>query len=280
MLKQAMKNPVVFKETREYPKGRGFKFQLTLNTLFYPFMLIAPFIFVCIIYTFYDKNLTAFQRDLTSILRGCFIFSTGVQFFYILSSAASGTLHAFTREKEQKTYDSLVSTLMSPADIVYGKLVVGLYPVMKTLLLFSPLFILIGLLSDIPFRGLLIVFVYSLVFCLFCGIFGLFSSAWSATTGKAHNLATTLLGGTILGTFIVDFAINMAVNSVTPIHGPVPLTTLLSPGLGYISAALWYCTKPENWFWYFWILQMPLLLLITGLLWRFTVKKIGEIPRT
>lgn len=275
-----MSNPVVFKETREYPKSRRMRFSMLLNSIFYPCMFVAPFLVVTTFCLYTDRgfNVRWFLDNLDEIVRGSFIFSTVIQFFYLLIASTNGTLYAFTREREQKTYDSLMSTLLSPREIMNGKLIVGLYPVLKTLLMYSPLFVLIGLFSEIPLRGLLIVMAYSVGFCLFCGVSGLFVSAFSTTTVRAHALIASLLGGIIVVPFIFDYFINVSLYHFGLFHDPIPFFTLVSPGLGYASAACWYSTTHFHWFWGAWIAQTALMLIITAVLWKMTMRKIGSIP--
>lgn len=280
MLRHFSDNPVVFKETREPIRGRGIKFLTLLNTIIYPIIFVTPFCAVSII-TLSREGFHGIFENLQDILRACFYFSTGAQFFYILISSVNNTQFSFTREKEQRTYDGLVSTLMKPAEILSGKLISGMYPVAYSLILYSPLFFVLGLFSGLSMMGLVIVFSFSLLFSWFCSVVGLFASAYSSSSGRAQSVSTAIIGSLIAGTFIVDVFINLMIQACDHhFNDPLPIATMFNPGLGYISAACCYCNPFSEWFSYFWILQAMILIVLTKTLWSLTVKRIGEIPRS
>lgn len=66
---------------------------------------------------------------------------------HVISKATHGTLNGICLEKEQKTYESLQSTLLNPREIVGGKLLTGLWPTLRDLAVTLPGVLLLSLVS-------------------------------------------------------------------------------------------------------------------------------------
>jgi hypothetical protein len=281
MLNHLMQNPVFFKETKVLPKRKGMMFQKVVNVVVYPLFYVVPFLFVSLTYLS-TQSFTQYLHDIKNILQGCFYFSIGAQFFYILGSVMNNTQHAFTREKEQKTYDSLVSTLMTPKEIMMGKMAVGIYPLMLSLGAYAPLFFLMGILGGCTTFGLVSVFVFSFCFAIFCGVVGLFSSVISPEGKRAQSTASTILGILILGTGFLDFLAYMGVHTVIPGSYFFPLFSFFNIGAGYASAI--YCCSANAWnhinyFHFFWLGNLVVMALMTIILWKLSLNRLKDIPR-
>jgi hypothetical protein len=281
MLNHFMQNPVFFKETKVLPKRKGMMFQKVVNVVVYPLFYIVPFLFVSLTFLS-SQSYSQYLHDIKNILQGCFYFSVGAQFFYILGSVLNNTQLAFTREKEQKTYDSLVSTLMTPQEIMMGKMTVGIYPLLLSLGAYSPLFFIMGLLSGCTAYGLISVFVFSLCFALFVGVVGLFASVLSPDGKRAQSTASTILGILILGTGFLDFLTYMGFHSVIPGSYFFPLFSFFNVGAGYASTI--YCCAAQSWnnvnyFHYFWLGNLVVMAIMTAVMWKLSLNKLKDIPR-
>lgn len=275
-------NPVFFKETRTLPKNHGLMFQRLINLIIYPLIYLVPFAVISL--TFLPERMwEIYMRDFAGILRGCFLFGTGAQFLFIIISALGNTQFSFTREKEQKTYDSLISTTMSPTEILLGKLYAGIYPIVLTLLVYSPAYYLIGLISGFSFWGLATIIGFSIVFSFFCGILGLFSSIISNDSKKAQSTSASIIGAFLFGTWILDILINFIgiMFTLKQTNPPFPIFTFLNPGAGYASAMFLLTEEYSNagLFKYLWIITLTLLTLISVLFWRAAQKRIGKAPQ-
>ncbi|MDQ7821697.1 MAG: hypothetical protein RDV48_02765 [Candidatus Eremiobacteraeota bacterium] len=289
MLSMLKDNPIYFKESRGLSRNRNLLFQNVANAVVYPLILVAPFLIVAFI-TLADINggTRDFARRLTEILKGCFYFSAGIQFFYVLIASANATQFAFTREKEQKTYDSLICSLMTPQEILTGKLFTALYPVIGTLVLYSPLFFIMGLLSGAALEGLIVVFLFSIAFSLFCGVVSLYSSALAPTGQKAQSYLTSFMALLIIATWIGDWIGNGILHTMGGHTFPfLPFLVFFNPGTGYASAMYlmagakhYNCmSDPYSYFHLFWLVCLLTMALFSFMFWRATLRKLGEIAK-
>ena len=103
---------------------------------------LLPMVFLTL---FNLENLTLRPHEFYGLIQ----VSVGVSTFFTLlhgiSKATHGTLNGICLEKEQKTYESLQSTLLSPQEIVGGKLLTGLWPTARDLAVTFPFALLMGL---------------------------------------------------------------------------------------------------------------------------------------
>jgi hypothetical protein len=281
MLKSLMDNPVFFRESRVLSRTRGVGFNRLVNAIVYPLMYVIPPLFM-IITAMGSRYCIRSGHDILDMLRGCFYFSVSVQFFFILFSAMNNTQSSFAREKEQKTYDSLVSTLMTPRELYGGKLFSALYPTLATLVLYSPLFILLGLVVKCRIEGLMAVLFFSLGLALFFGIVGTFASIYCADTKKAASLVTAIVAFLILVTGFLDFFFFSLYHGFFPTSTFFPLFTLLNVGGGYAST-VYSMAGPHNcsgtdYFPLFWIPCFLLMTLMGSIVYHYSIKKLSEIP--
>jgi len=270
-------NPIFFRETRVFPRSRGMKFLSILHLLIYPLIYIVPFLFVSFTYLI-SEHWDHYLRDIKGILAGCFTFAVVIQFFYILGTSIS-TQTSLTKEKEMKTYEGLVASLMSPSEIILGKLLVCLYPTLTALLVYSPFFAGMGILAGFSFWGLVSVVFYSVGFSVFCGLVGIFASSVSSQSKKAQNVASAILAFLILATGFVDFIILMTIRAAFPTAPSFPVLSFLNPGAGFASAMMSSVNQVNDMgaFRFFWIVNFLLLTLLGFALWRNAIKNVKRI---
>jgi len=279
MLRQLMDNPIFFRESRVVKATKGVRFHKILNAIIYPLMYAIPPMFILLTYIM-SGHIDHFYRDLTNILKGCFYFSAGVQFFYILISSLNGTQGAFTREKEQKTYDSLIATLMTLVEIYRGKYLSAMYPALLSLMAYSPLFILMGLAVRCTLSGLLTVLVFSLALALFSGAAGLFASLFSKDTRGSQTIVTGIYAALIMGTGLLDFLAYAGYRSLFHHGSFFPLFSSFNIGAGYVSALYSMDGRhsPQDSFFYFWVPSLFFMGLFSIIMYHFSIKKLREIP--
>ena len=112
--------------------------------------------------------------------------------------ALNGTCNLVTGEREKKTFESLQSTMLSATEIVNGRLMSGLWPVLRELTIVSPLVLFLGLVSGFAFKAdLCVSLLYSTVF--FYGMVGLWSSYFSKSTQNANRMATGIAASLVIG---------------------------------------------------------------------------------
>jgi len=163
-------------------------------------------------------------------------FSAFLFVLYTGTRALNGTFSAISLEKEQKTYDSLLSTLLTPNDVVAGKLAAGLWPVVRELLLVAPLGLALGTVAGFPLKALLFT-ALCLVSALLFGLLGLWSSYSSPTSPLANRKSTgcaaaLLIGGPVLDWFIhvVNFRAGAEFQPVFTVLSPLAAASSISSG--------------------------------------------------
>jgi len=270
-------NPIFFRETRVHPRNRGLRFQCILHLLVYPLIFIVPFLFVSFTYLI-SEHLDSYLRDLKGILAGCFTFAVVIQFFYIMGTSLA-TQTSLTKEKEMKTYEGLVASLMSSEEILHGKLLVSLYPILLAILVFSPFFVAMGVLAGMSPLGLISVVLYSVGFSIFCGVVGLFASSVSSQSKKAQNIASSILAFLTLATGFVDFIILITIHAAFPAAPSFPVLSFLNPGAGFASAMMSSLNSPQDIgvFRFFWIVNFLLLTLMGFAFWRNALKNVKRV---
>ena len=112
--------------------------------------------------------------------------------------AISSTSALVTGEREKKTFESLQATMLSSEEIVNGRLMCGLYPVMRELVIVTPVGLVLGGLAGFGGKAVLCAsLLYSTV--AFYGMVGLWSSYVSKSSQHANRLASGLAGSILVG---------------------------------------------------------------------------------
>lgn len=170
-------------------------------------------------------------------LGGLLNFSAVLMVLYVTSRALNGTFSAITLEREQKTYDTLVSTNLSGSELLCGKAASGLWPVVRELCLVAPLALGLGALAGYPVEA-----VAYLALCLAClgffGATGLAMSYASSSTQHATRRGTALAGFFMLGGPMLDWFLYGLTRGETF----TPMATYLSPlaaAISVPSSELW-----------------------------------------
>ena len=88
------------------------------------------------------------EIEVASTFRTALEASAGLSLLYAVARATNSTLNAITLEKEQQTYEALQSTMLSTTDIVGGKLLAGVWPLLRELAMMTPFAVMLGLLSQ------------------------------------------------------------------------------------------------------------------------------------
>ena len=125
-------------------------------------------------------------------------FSYFIVMLVAIAIALNGTSSLVTGEREKKTFESLQATMLSPHEIVSGRLLTGLWPVMRELLIVAPLGLALGAMAGWGFQALLgVLLLFSTIG--FYGAVGLWSSYCSKSTQYSNRLASGLAGSLLVG---------------------------------------------------------------------------------
>lgn len=132
---------------------------------------------------------------------------------FITPALTSGTISS---EKEKLTYEMLLTTPLSPARILWGKLVSALIYVLLLIFAAIPLaslvFIFGGVAPMSMLRGLLVL----LVVATMLGTIGIFASAWLGRTARATVVSYLFVLLIFVGPFVAFIATGIARNDIPP----------------------------------------------------------------
>lgn len=131
-------------------------------------------------------------------------FSAFLLVLYFTGRALNGTFNVITAEKEQKTFDTLVATRITPSELVVGKLASGLWPVLRELAVVAPLGIALGLVAGYPGPSLVFVLL-CLSSAFFFSLIGLLTSYSCSSTQRASRRSTALASFFLIGGPMVDW---------------------------------------------------------------------------
>ena len=232
-------NPIFFKhrllERREYKRSKS-SFWIKQMSLVWcvliPLAWVAMVAFPEILAAFspsFDKpKLLAALYHLSLNWLGALIFSYFIVLLATIGIATHSTSSLVTGEREKKTYESLHSTMMTSTEILNGRLMCGLWPVLRELVIVTPLALGLGALAGYGFKAFLcLLLLFSTV--AFYGMVGLWSSYASKNTTQANRLAGGVCGSLLVGIPIVSL---LSGNSDLLRLHPVFASGFLSEGFG------------------------------------------------
>jgi len=111
---------------------------------------------------------------------------------YLFYKGVNRSSHLITDEKEKKTIDSLISTYMTPQEIIKGKFWWAFYPLMMEIVLFAPLFIVAGLIFYVNTINLIMIFILNILVAGGGCMLGIYSSATSSDAKAARAKASNI----------------------------------------------------------------------------------------
>lgn len=233
-------------------------------------------------------------------MRNIFIATCFIQVMYFCYRGVSHSYNLITREKEMRTYGNLISTMMSPREIVKGKFWMSFYPLAKELTIFFPLFFFIGFVLKVSVQSLIMIYLFCLVHIGFLSIVGLFFSARNRDSMSARSSAIGTLAFMVFGTYLIGTMFTLALgfigrgftntgmgigfilmiipNIILNIFNPIiNATTVLFPsfsrsipGMNTSTSMLIGIVYP--------VFCMVVYFVVGTVLFKKTVKKVGELP--
>ncbi len=174
-------NPVLQREIRSRFRRKRTFFTLTSK-------LILAAALVPILY--FAINPRTSSNPAEESQSGLFTFTTLVMIeaalLLLLSPAMSCT--SFTVEKEQRTFDLLVATRLTPTEIILGKLLASQYYVILLILGSAPIFILTIFFGGLSPNHVLGAILYLIFFSMAYGVIGLYFSLMTSKTALSVSL--------------------------------------------------------------------------------------------
>jgi len=246
-------NPVIVKELRSRMRG-GRAFATLTGVL----MLLAGFS-----YMLYRVAMAASNRSGTPISPqiGQILFA-GLAFLELMVISAivpAVTAGSISGEKEQQTYEMLVTTPLHPARILWGKLISALSYIFILIFSAVPLASLVFIFGGVAVRDILKAIIILGVVTIMFGVIGLFFSALLGRTARAtavtYIIVLLLLFGPLFAAMLAG-----AMNQSQP-----PRWLLVLSPISALASALTPSFNPaviSNMFWSFgnsiyWIMGSP-----------------------
>lgn len=199
------------------------------------------------------------------------VLTVYLQLFYFIFKGISYSFPLFSMEKEQRTYGGLISSMLTPGEILKGKFLVAFYPLFLELTGFLPLFIGLGLLFKLNFLQIFSVYFITLITMVFFILLGLYCSMTSRSSAKSHSRTAFIAGFLLVGTLLIDGVI------ASLAHDFIPFTIFLNPGAACASVLFTESHSP-TWFSLMWVICPALLMLISFELWRIMNFEANRLP--
>lgn len=202
-------NAVFIKELRSRMRGGRAFLTLTLYLL----------LLSCVSLGIYSVSTRGMNEGSGSMYAGItlFIFISFLQLATVSFLTPSFTVGAITKEKEQQTYELLVTTKMSSVSVITGKLVSAIAYILLLILASLPITSIVFLFGGVSVLDFVFVYLITLVTTIFFGSIGLF---FSTLTSKTQF--STVLSYTVGLFFIVGTVIMAIFTAIMLLDGPNP----------------------------------------------------------
>ena len=218
-------NPIIVKELRS--KMRGSRPFVTLTVMLVVLAGITYGIYRLSISVMSNYSGTPISPQVGQAL---FTLLSFLLLLFILIITPAETSGAISGEKEQLTYEMLLSTPMHPAKILSGKLFSALSYIF--LLIFSaiPIASLIFMFGGVSLRDMLKALIVLIAVAVTLGVFGIFMSSLFQRSTRATVISYIAITLFILGTLIIYIAGGILTNGNSPrwVLALNPFSTLAS----------------------------------------------------
>lgn len=159
-----------------------------------------------------------------------------IQAILLMFIVPSLTATSICSEREKQTLDILLSTRLSPLQIIFGKLSASSLKVIMLVICTIPLYAICGLIGGVKLSNILILTGSFIINTIFVGAIGVFISAYSKTSKAATALTYALVLFIFVGTIVIALtmvwinAYKGGYNGNTP---EIPIIAYLSPAVGF-----------------------------------------------
>jgi ABC-2 type transport system permease protein len=238
-------NPIVVKELRS--RMRETRAFVTLTAV----LLLMGFVS----YVLYRVALTAGQYSGTplspQIGQSLFFALALMLLLMVITITPAVTAGAVSSEEEKQTYEMLMATPLSPASILWGKLVSSLSYIFLLIFAAIPMASLIFIFGGVAPRDMVKALLVIIAIAITFGVFGLFMSTWLKRTGRATVLSYLVVVVLLFGTIFLYAAIGILRQAEPPrwILVANPMSALFSAfssslssnygGLGFFQGFAW-----------------------------------------
>ena len=159
-----------------------------------------------------------------------------IQAILLMFIVPSLTATSICSEREKQTLDILLSTRLSPFQIIFGKLSASSLKVIMLVICTIPLYAICGLIGGVKISNILILTGSFIINTIFVGAMGVFISAYSKTSKAATALTYALVLFIFVGTIVIAYIILMLNSYKGAYNGnipEIPIIAYLSPAIGF-----------------------------------------------
>ncbi|MBI2264665.1 MAG: ABC transporter permease subunit [Armatimonadetes bacterium] len=220
-----LENPVFQKELTYEDRGKKwYRSSSILSIIGYLSILIGPpalVFFVC------KADDTTFGQEAAW---GSFVFTSFLQIMYFAYIAYSQTATMVVKEKDRGTLDALQSTLLSPREILLGKLGAPM-AFLSTLLASSFVLMLLYVVAGwVSFLHLAMVHAFLFLTAATFASLGVHHSTRCKSQAEAINKSAPVVAFLFLGTFLMDGILNGILQAALKSYSPfIPCFVFLNP---------------------------------------------------
>ncbi|MBE6052301.1 MAG: ABC transporter [Clostridium sartagoforme] len=159
-----------------------------------------------------------------------------IQAILLMFIVPSLTATSICSEREKQTLDILLSTRLSPLQIILGKLSASSLKVIMLVICTIPLYAICGLIGGVKISNILLLTGSFIINTIFVGAIGVFISSYSKTSKAATALTYALVLFIFVGTIVIAYImlmLNMYRGGYSGNTPEIPFIAYLSPALGF-----------------------------------------------
>lgn len=192
-----LNNPVLSSEMRV--RMRGWKTAVGIGVYMLVLIILAMLYFLFAVVL---ESGTLRPSDAANVGRAAYALLASFQFAMLIFIAPAQTSGVISGEREKQTLDLLLVTRMSPAAIVWGKLLSSLGYVLLLILSSMPMFSLVFLFGGLSLPDVAALFGFYLAMTFASGAIGVFCSTYMRRTVTATVVAYLMVLAIGIGTLI------------------------------------------------------------------------------
>ncbi|WP_411168759.1 ABC transporter permease [Clostridium sp. MB05] len=221
--------------------------KLTVRT---PRFTIMLFIYIAILsvgtllfYNSYSNEIYASGLNMQGSVM-LYIGMAVAQAVLLMFIVPSLTSTSICSEKEKQTLDILLSTRLSPFQIIIGKLLASSLKVIMLIVCTIPLYAVCALIGGVRISNILVLILSFIINTIFVGSIGVFVSTYVKTskvaTALTYAIVLFLFVGTVVIAYIIWIITMMRLNG-----GPMSTRPTISP-IAYLSPAIGFINMLSN----------------------------------
>jgi ABC-2 type transport system permease protein len=229
-------NPVLRNESRLTVRTPRF----TIMLLIYISILSAG---TLLFYNTYSNEIYASGLNMQGsiILYIGMAFAQAVLLMFIVPSL---TATSICSEREKQTLDILLSTRLSPFQIIIGKLLASSLKVIMLIVCTIPLYAVCALIGGVKISNILVLILSFIINTIFVGAIGVFVSTYVKTSKVATALTYAIVLFIFVGTIVIAYVIWM-ITMLRLSGGPITTPPTISPII-YLSPAVGFGSILSN----------------------------------